>query len=137
MPMRINQWMDQRLKNWLLGGAAIFVLVAAAAACCIHAGLGVTWTEVTPAAIWLVTIQIAWFGAMYFIRKRYKAGKNIWPGVLIVGIFCWGVVMLGMHYSARWGVMTPAQLYSNYKDFSIFMVVVIVVSLFLPLGRKA
>ncbi len=133
--MSVNQLRNDSLWKWLSIGGPTLVLFALSAAYCVHVLLGIRWQEVTSAAIWFAAIQIVTLGCMYFARRYYRSKKNARPAVLIFGLYCWGIISLGVHYTVEWGLFAPKNLSGVYAYFAVAMLLIIILMMFVPFDR--
>jgi len=136
LPMNVDEWMDRSFKNWLLVGASIFLAIGTVLAVCIHAAGRTSWNAVITPTFHFVSIQIAAFGGMYFARKYGRVYRDLRPGFLLSGTYALAMGLLVIHYSVGWGLMSRAEQHSNFIGYTIVIVCVTLILIFLRLPSK-
>jgi len=119
------------LSRWLFAGTPSAVALGVLGMAVMHAGFKIPWKAAMAPVAALVGIEIAYYIAMYWIRNQFLRTRDLRIGVMVGGIFCLVLVLIGLRYAEKLGIASRGTFSANYIPFSIFMVIVIVISVIL------
>lgn len=105
--------------EWLAVGVPLLAAVGVLAIVTLHVGSGIAWTDASGAVVVLVLIQVILFSAMFWLRKPFNATSDFRPGIIASGVYILVMGLVAMHYAARWGWMSTAEIRRDYLGFSM------------------
>jgi hypothetical protein len=85
----------------------------------------------------LVLIQLGFCAAIYWFRKQFDQTHDLRMGVVIFGLYALVTCLTGMYYAGRLGLSPRSLFRDNYLGFSVFMLVVISISLILVWSTRS
>ena len=118
---------SESFSRWIAIGVLLFAGIGLLAGFILRAGFGLPLIRVVVPIAVLTTIQMAFFIVMYWVRQRYKQTRDLRVGVVVAGIYCLLLGLVGMYYAAHLGLVSLKAVNEDYFGFPIFMVVVIVI----------
>jgi hypothetical protein len=118
----------ESFARWLRNGVPGFLAVALFVAIVVHVTIRGPWSRIVVPCAVLVAIQLALYISMYWIRKRFQHTHNLRLGVLVFGSYCLVMGLMALRYAAQLGLVSPKVATDNYLSFSIFMLIVILMS---------
>jgi len=110
-----------------LHGVPVLIGIGIATALLLHFSLGFTLVSLSVPITSLLVIQVAFYLSMYGVRKRFRQTRDLRTGFIVVGMFCLLIVLAGMYFAERIGLVAPKAFEDDYVEFSIYMLVVIVI----------
>jgi hypothetical protein len=121
----VNLSTDQTFSRWILTGLPLLTGIGIVGGFALRLGFGLPVSRVALPLMVLVAIQAAFFLGMYGIRKRYKQSQDLRAGVILTGVYCLLVGLVGMYYAGQLGLVGIKTFDQNYFGFSIYVVVVV------------
>jgi hypothetical protein len=121
---------EERFSRWLSVGVLSLLGVGLLAGVILHMKFGVAWASALWAVTVLLTIQLALYVAMYWVRRRFRQTHDLRGGIIIFGLYCLIFGLAGMHYAGELGLMNSSAGRADYVTFSIFVLVVTAVGVF-------
>lgn len=124
----VNLSKQETLSRWVSKGVPLFVGIGIVAGLALRIGFGLPFARVTFPITVLVVIQVAFFIGMYWVRQRHKRNQDLRGGVILTGGYSLLIGLAGMYYAGQLGLVGGNTLNGNYLGFSVFMLVVIAIS---------
>jgi predicted benzoate:H+ symporter BenE len=118
---------SESFSRWIATGVPSFLGIGLVAGVILRTGFGLPFARVGLPITVLVTIQVAFFIVMYWVRQRYKQTRDLRVGFVVAGIYGLLVRLVGMYYASQLALVNPKAVNENYFGFSVFMVAVIVI----------
>ena len=98
------------LTRWVLQGVPVLIGIGIATALLLHFSLGFTLLSLSVPITSLLVIQLAFYLSMYGVRKRFRQTRDLRTGFIVVGMFCLLIVLAGMYFAERIGLVAPKAL---------------------------
>jgi hypothetical protein len=126
--LRSESSTQETLSRWVLKGVPLLVGIGIVAGLALRISFGLPFARsAIPIAV-LVAIQGALFISMYWVRQRYKRNPDLRGGIMLFGSYGLLIGLAGMYYAGQLGLVGANTLNENYLEFSVFMLVVIAIS---------
>jgi hypothetical protein len=106
-----------------LKGVPLLVAFGVLAGFALHTAFGLSLARVALPITVLVAIQAAFFISMYGVRKRYKQSGDLRAGLIVTGMYCLLIGLVGMYYVRELGIVSVKTV--DDLGFSIYVVIVI------------
>jgi hypothetical protein len=117
---------EQRFSRWAAKGVPFLLAIGVLVTSLIHKRYGVSWQQLLVPAGMIFGLQIGtylcWFWAGKWAREKGRFG----PGSLLGGFGLGAMVYLGIHFGAKWGIVSKDQ--DDPIFFWTFMVIVTAIS---------
>ena len=101
----------------------LFVAVAILAVVVLHFGPGISWRTASVAVLQFLLIQLLLFSMMFRLRKSFQKTGDYRLGFVASGLYMLVMGLLGMHYAAKWGFVSPDSVKGDYLGFGIFVAI--------------
>jgi hypothetical protein len=121
----VNISTRETFSRWLLKGMPLLIGIGILGGFALRMGFALPIARLAPPIAVLVTIQAGFFIGMYGIRKRYERSRDLRAGVILTGMYCLLIGLVGMYYAGQLGLVSVKTLDENYFGFSIYVLVVI------------
>ena len=116
------------MSRWVLRGVPLLVGIGIVAGLALRIAFGLPFARIAIPITVLVVIQGALFISMYWVRQRNKRKPDLRGGIFIFGSYGLLIGLAGMYYAGQLGLVGVNTLNDNYLGFSVFMLVVIAIS---------
>jgi uncharacterized membrane protein len=125
---RLAQWMGTGIF-FFLGGSVLLALI-------LHFEFRLSMARLAVPLTILVLIQLRFCSAIYWFRKRFDRTHDLRIGYVIFGLYTLVMCLTGMYYAGNLGFASRTLFRDNYLGLSIFMLIVISISLILPSSTR-
>jgi hypothetical protein len=118
----------ESFARWLMAGIVWCSALGLLGAIVLHTYSKAPWRTTTEPVVVMSLILLAWYLLMFWARRQFKRSHDLRIGTVVTGLFVMAEGVGCFRYAGKLGFVSPDAVSANYIGLSIFMTVVIVVS---------
>ena len=113
---------DLSLSRWLAIGSPSIAALGVLCITILSIGFRVRWNKALLPAVILMAIQTTFYVGLYSARKRHSGARDLRFSTGVFGVCSLATGLIGMRYAENLGIASPGTFDSNYRMFSVFIV---------------